>query len=284
MVFYKFKNILKRLPVVALAAFLLFISCSAERKLGKKYVRSFSGASMMILPPDFVYKNNLKTWLVENAGETDKDSILFSKSTYLKLVSDSLILEKYVNSLADELKTYGFEVFFNHQAMPFLSSGSPSSYILNVAQLQLEEYYDQVEDKAYFSDTVPIYQAFNLNAVNLNSWFEISRMNADTTSLQKKLLYASETTEDYFSGAFKFNILSQTVYYEYDYDSLRLDDIYILASYAGKKYASYIYDYLMNQYIKENFPANAQSVRYFHFNKETNQLKLEKVFRFTEME
>jgi len=124
-----------------------------------------------------------------------------------------------------------------------------------------------------------IYQDFWLNAVNLNSWYEISGVNDSQKT--KKMLYASETAADYFNGKFKFNLLTEEVTYQYTIDTIALNDIYELAAFAGKKYASYIFDYIMNLEIRKQLPASSQPYKYMHFDRESGRIEPAYDYRFT---
>ena len=61
-------------------------------------------------------------------------------------------------------------------------------------------------------------------------------------------------------------------------DSLKVADIYDLASYSGRRNANYIFDYFMNQYIAFNMPKGMDILGYLHYNPAT------KTFIFTEDE
>ncbi|MCK9617115.1 MAG: hypothetical protein M0R21_04705 [Lentimicrobiaceae bacterium] len=276
----------KRLIIVILSALFLFISCSAERKLAKKYITNAGEIPIMLLSPDYLYKINLKSWQAENTNTTKTDSILFAKSTYLKLLSDSLFIARYMNAFSEELGKLHFKVYSPLETTDFLSLDNSDMYIINMAQLQIEEDIIPVTNEAYFADTIHLYNEFGINSVNLCSWFEISGVNNQDSARNssKKLLYSEESAKDYFDGAFKFNVLNQSVYFEYTYDSLQINDIYDLAAYAGAKYGSYFFDYLMNQYISNNFSSGIKPDKYFHFDLATRKLKQVSKYRFIEME
>jgi len=223
-----------------------------------------------------VYKDNLNKEGITGKNSSEIDSLSFVNSKFLKRISDSVFLETYVNSLSSELKLYGYKIYFNNDTDEFLTNSS-SGYIINIAQLQLEEYPKPVYDEATYYDST-VYQDFWLNAINLNSWFEISGMNDSQKA--NKTLYASESASDYFEGKFKANILTQEVTYQYSIDTLELKDIYELAAYAGKKYAAYIYDYLMNLEIRKQLPASSEPYKYMHYNREDGRIEPAYDYRF----
>jgi hypothetical protein len=266
-----------RLLFPVMAVFVLFSACSPERKLATSYAKSKHDIALLIFPTDMVYKDNLNKEGISNTNPSAIDSLLFVNSKFLKRVSDSIFLETYINSLSDELKLYGYKIYFDADSDDFLTNNS-SGYIIDIAQLQLEEYLKPVYDEAAYHDSM-IYQDFWLNALNLNSWYEISGMNDSQKT--KKMLYASETAADYFNGKFKFNLLTEEVTYQYTIDTIALNDVYELAAFAGKKYASYIFDYIMNLEIRKQLPASSQPYKYMHFDRESGRIEPAYDYRFT---
>mgnify|MGYP001569039406 CR=1 FL=1 len=72
---------------------LVFLSsCYPEWKLGKTFIESKPDISVMILPADYVFKNNQKR---DEIGDTsgltnfEKDSLLLAKSLFLKDMKSS---------------------------------------------------------------------------------------------------------------------------------------------------------------------------------------------------
>jgi len=52
--------------------------------------------------------------------------------------------------------------------------------------------------------------------------------------------------------------------YRYKIDSLKINDIYDLASFSGRRNANYLFDYFMNQYISYNMPEGMEILGYLH--------------------
>ncbi len=254
-----------------ITSFLLF-SCSIERKIAKQYIELNKPGSMLILIPDYVYKNSLKQFEIENADSLNEwtlDSTLFANSLYIQNISDSIILEKYIDNLIIGLKQYGFKIFTESQTDTFMLI-SPPSFIVNIAQIELEEYIMPVRDEEFFNDGNLYYMEFDLNAVNINSWFEITELNIQDQ--ERKILFASDYTFDDIEGSFRQMPFTWEVKYKYTIDTLTVDDIYDFAEFLGKEYAAYIYDYIMNEYIKKHLPENVLPDYYFHYNRQRQSL------------
>jgi hypothetical protein len=100
---------------------------------------------------------------------------------------------------------------------------------------------------------------------------------------KRKVLYASHYVFDYLKGSFRKHALTGDIKFKYYQKEIDLEDIYSLASELGKKYAGYIFDYILNENIKEDLPEHIDPNKYYHYNKQTNSLRPAKEERFTEL-
>jgi hypothetical protein len=92
------------------------------------------------------------------------------------------------------------------------------------------------------------------------------------------VLYSSFTASDGFTGNFILNNFNSNIQYRYKIDSLNINDIYDLASFSGRRYANYLYDYFMNQYISYHMPEGMEILGYLHYSPSR------KTFDFTDEE
>jgi hypothetical protein len=168
-----------------------------------------------------------------------------------------------MNSFIDELRALGFKVFLDNSVDSFLK-GKPQSYVVNISQVQLDEYNYPLVDSEPFDDTV-ITKRFYLNSVDASSWFELSKIN--TPNPKKTVLFSSFTASDGFEGNFVVNSFTNDIQYRYKIDTLKLKDIYELSSYSGKKHASYLFDFFMNQYIAYHMPQGLEPMYYLHYDR-----------------
>ena len=253
------------LPAFISGIFLLS-SCLPERKIAQVFIQSPHEINLLILPPETTFKYNHKGELLEgfdSLNEAGQDSALWTTSEFMQYISDSLLLETYMNRFIGELRELGFNVYLNDAFDSFLTD-KPQSYVLEIAQMQLDEYIYPLEDEEPFEDTT-YYKRFDLNAIDFSCWFELSKAN--TTKVRKTILYSSQTAYDSFDGQFYFDPWSNKVVYKYSIDTLKVKDVYDLAAYLGKKHAGYLYDYFMNQYIAINLPPNELLQYYYHFDR-----------------
>jgi len=250
--------------IAGLILLMAFPSCTIEKKLGKDFLAEVPQFCIQLLPPPYIYKFNHKGEEIpgfDSLTNAQQDSALYASSQFIRYVDDSTFLDHYVNSFIDELREIGFRVFVDGGADTILRK-EPQAYVVNMSQIQLDEYLDPFEDSQEVEDTV-YYKTFQLNAVDASSWFELSKYNAYKPG--KTVLYSSFTASDAFSGGFVSNRITGSLKYRYKIDSLRMPDIYELAAYAGRHNANYLFDYFMNQYIVYNMPRGIDVLGYLHY-------------------
>ncbi len=177
--------------------------------------------AILLLPPEFSYKFNFKIPDIENFDSLPKptqDSLLYYNSELLQYINDSLFISGYINGMSLGLKTLGFNVHTSESSESFVGKGS-EGLIVNIAQIELEEYFDSISENASFGDEEQYNYELYLTALNINSWLELTRVNHQDTTL---LLYTSNTLTDQFEGGFRYFPFSGDVKYEYTIDSLRV--------------------------------------------------------------
>lgn len=259
------------------------VSCSYERELARRYVKMDKQKSIFLALPSEVFKSNLKTYYAvrgESFYKLNNDSISWVHSVYLKRVNDSLFLEKYKMAIIKELNALDFNVYGPEQIDDFLALND-SSYIFNLAQIQLEESIERIDLEYLFDDTTRM----NINLINLNSWFELERNKVPDDNYP--VLYSSYAINDEVHDPYaelSFGSRSTYTYNPYQIDTMRMEDIYELASFAGKYHAINIYDYLMNTYIQDNLPKDKKPKRYFHYDLKWKNLHIIYYDGFTEID
>lgn len=261
--FFSFNKIL----LFGLGLILTFTSCTLEQKLGNQFVKNEAGTiAIMIIPTDYIYKENLKTYEIKNfngLSKTVKDSMLFENSLFLKEISDSIFLNHYISELSELLSDYGFRCYSPTEFESFLNHKG-QNYVVTLAQVELEEYRKVVTTEDIFGEDDYYHEEFPLNALNVNSWFEVSRLN-DTNSVKKQVLYASHYIFDDFESHLVENPFTGEVTFKYSIDSITSESIYNFARFLGFKYGEYLFDYFLNSYIFEKFPAEREPEIYIHY-------------------
>lgn len=284
-----FKDLKKTIPrsaFILIPVLVMLVSCGPERMIGDYYVKHNIKGSILLMRPDLVYKSNqMRFDLSDQMSETEKDSVAYYRSSYLKHVSDSAFLDEYMNNFIDRLLSAGFDVYAQEYLDSFMTVGPPA-YIVNVAQLQLEESRDSagseslnelgVEGNYYPS-------GISLNTVRLNSWFEVTELNADSGKV-KKLFFASSIAHDAVKGGLNIMPESGELRFQYTIDTLALNDVYELARQSGKTYGDYLIDYFMNAYIRQQMPNGVFPQRYMHYNTDVRRVRNSRGEGFQEIE
>jgi hypothetical protein len=160
-------------------------------------------------------------------------------------INNHEFLRQYYSELAAELDKYGFRVYSDSTAYRFFSDSS-KGYIVNLAQVELEEFYKSFTSGFMIDENGDSYQ-FDLDAVALNSWFEISCSNCDSGMM--RVMFASCEKSSMAKARMKQHESTGDLYLGYDVTDMNMIDVYTLADIGAKQNASYIFDYAMNEYI-----------------------------------
>ncbi len=256
---------------------LVFPSCTMERKLGKEFLAQTPQISIEVYTPVNLYKFSHKGEKIpgfDSLSGPQQDSALYASSRFIRYVDDSTLLDKYVNAFIDGLREIGFRVFVDSNVDTILRT-EQQAYVVNMSQVQLDEYFEPYEDSEPVGDTV-FYKSFELNSVDASCWFELNKYNV--VKPVKTLLYSSFTASDGFTSNFIMNDFNMTLKYRYKIDSLKMNDIYDLASFSGRRHANYLFDYFMNQFISIHMPEGMEILGYLHYSPSR------KTFNFTDEE
>jgi len=259
-------------------------SCSLERDLSKTFLEKRENISILLSKPDFVFKTNSNSRNIENfdkMSNSRQEQALIENSLFLKQIDDSIFLEKYFTSLIAGLNSFGINVFEMDQLTAFMDQ-TGTLYQVSVAQIEIEEDIFPYHVEETFDDTVVYFEDFELNLVNINNWYEIHKLN-DAQAVNT-LLYASHYVMDQIEGQFAENIFTGEIKYKYNLFPMETSSIYDLAEVLGQKYAGYIFDYLINEFVFRNFPENQRPGVYMHYDPNYNTLTPAGSDRFIFME
>jgi len=263
---------------------LLLSSCLYERQLAERFVREWTRPALLLLPPQAVLRENLKKDVLEGRkglSEAQERQILFDSSLYLKAISDSVLLESYMNALISELRLQGYIVYTDQELDSFLRYQG-EAYILDVAQFLVEEYTIPYEAREMFDDTIIYFKHFDLNAVSLNSWFELTQVNTETE--MRRAYYASHYVVDELQGRFFRNPLKGNVVFKYKRYPMELEDVYQLAALLGHKYAGWLTDQFLNGYIEEALPEGLEPEAWIRYERASGRFVRDGEERFMRIE
>jgi hypothetical protein len=259
--------------------------CNVEQKLAKSFIFSNKPTEFLLLRPSIVYKYNQKEFEVPGIDAFDKytkDSLLLANSLFLKNVTDSLLIEKYIEGFGKTLQSYGAKVV-HENSIDTLMEKEGTAYVINIAQFSLEEYIHPYSSEEEVYDEVIVIDGIDLNAINYNVWLELSRMN---TEKKNNVLFLSDYLLDWMRGTLKQQLITGKMSFDYTIDTITMPQIYEFASQFGTKSAEYLFDYLMNNYIEDNLPEDYPYERYYyHYDlKENRFYQVGDEDRFIELE
>ncbi|MDP2423318.1 MAG: hypothetical protein U1C46_05180 [Bacteroidales bacterium] len=255
-----------------LAASLLLMSCSVERKLAHKFLHNQEYISVLVFPLDYLYKTNLKAYEVPDAASMDQytlDSILFQKSMFVQYISDSMFLEEYVNALIRELRARRMAVYLAPDSDLFFDNQG-YKYVVNLAQAQLEEDIEAVYEKDVDFQYYYLGDLY-LNVVRFNAWFEISGVNEEAP--HKEVAFSNVTLMDKLEGRLRFFPYTGEFKYIYTIDTIEVNQAYPLARLAGQRFAGYLADYMMNRYINSNLSSPGIESMYLRYDASARKIK-----------
>jgi hypothetical protein len=107
-------------------------------------------------------------------------------------------------------------------------------------------------------------------------------MNAPES--EPRLLYASHYLHDYIKGRFTRHPINGTVVYKYEKRPVDIRDIYRLTEVLGKKYAGWLTDFFVNNYIQESLPEGLEPEVRYTYDPGTGKLRRSWEERFLEMD
>lgn len=251
-------------------------SCSVERRLSHKYIKENKPGAVLLLTPDFIYKNSYKLPYIDNLNQLthfEKDSIAFYSSDIIQYCSDSAYVLNFASSLISGLEYFGYTVYFNESADKFLQTvdNDKTSFIINYVQIQLEEYLDSIsDDTSYDNSSSNSFEIF-VTAINLNNWLELTRLNHVKT--EPDVLFNSQVITDDFQGSFQYFPLTGEFNYDYVIDSLNINKLYDAAGELGLRHSQWICDFLMNEYVRKNLPPGDVQDKVYSFDYKNKILK-----------
>ena len=174
----------------------------------------------------------------------DKETKSELQKKYTKIidkVNQEEILNIYNKSFVKELRRYGFTIYRQEYLVNKITGRFNT---VNVSQIELEEFtvIDSLTGK-YYTDSTVYYKT--LTGLRMNVWLEYNF--SDTTS--RKLLFISHEITDEFTG-FTEDVEGKK-YADFELSLLNPNDAYLLADQKARMSARYMYNFLMNKYVKE---------------------------------
>lgn len=244
---------------------IIISSCSTERMLASDFMDLDSPVAILVMPPDQLLKQNDKTFEIEGYDTLSAEQQvkqLKENSALLKYLSDRRVVDGFYNTFVQHLAETNIQVFTQDYKDQFFAIKDKPAYIISIGQLQLEEYYEQVDESQIYDDPEMVPEDVYLNAIALNAWIDIKNVKDTTASL---LLFGTDNITDGFSSSFRTYPFTGEVRYKMNRDMLEPKDVYAFSDVLGFRFSSFVYDYFMNHYIFLKMPDGQQPDAYYHY-------------------
>ncbi|HPE85818.1 MAG: hypothetical protein M0O94_00020 [Bacteroidales bacterium] len=256
----------KTLIIPAILLFSIFTtSCSTERMLASDFMDLEAPVAILVLPPGQLLKQNNKTFEIEGYDTlTPEQQViqLREHSALLKYISDSRVVDGFYNTFVQHLAETNLQVFTPTYKEEFFAVTNKPAYILSIAQLQLEEYYEPLNESGLCDNPNLVPDAIYLNAMALNAWIDIKNVKDTLNSL---LLFGTDVITDAFSSSYRTYPFTGEVKFKMNRDLLEPNDVYAFSDVLGFRFSSFIYDYFMNHYIHIKMPEGQRPDAYYHY-------------------
>ena len=260
----------------------LLISCTAERELAREFVNTKKGTPILLLSTDRLILTNDKLKRILSFDSLDvssQDSLWTAKTLYLDSVNDVKLLSKFYEKTRIELEKYGIKVYTKETVDSF-NTLEATKYTLNIAQVEISEDDYIYRDEELFFNSLVYYQDQTINVINLNFWFEFSSSGFKN----EKVFYSTFSINDLLESSFLLDDATNNVTYHYKITPVKLSGIYQLTENSALRSTNYFFNYLMNNYVKENLPSNVVNPKYFSYDRFTGFLFNNENERFVELD
>jgi hypothetical protein len=253
---------------------ILLQACTPQFKLAKKYISSPQKETIVIIPPTFLFKNNIHpqdTLDLVGLDTLARDSIIYQRSTYLRWIEDSTFLQSFNDSFLEEIGKYGLKVYL-------WESSDTNEFIkwkVDFVQAQLEEDQALLKPEEYLSyfgltnDDVRPKQNLErfLNSITFNIWLKVFLrvgIEEDSTTL----FHTNTEIDPIASGFTPRSYAGKPVLIPNK--KLSLEDIYKMAQEEGKIQAVLLFDMILNTNVYHHLSNKADFFDYLHYDRATN--------------
>lgn len=225
--------------ILGIITLLSLASCSSEFGLAAKFVEQSPKIQVAVYFPE-----EAQVTLVQDGDGT------YSK--VLDSVDQNAFLDIMYAAYADELGRYQLNVYVPENSDQVQVDSLHWLVILSKVEMQglYTEYVDHLFDMSDEYD-----YSFQLNTVNVASWFDVNDGEWLPT------LFDEYNLTDDFNSKVTSSRESGTQYH-YNITPLKAEDVYDFAVFLGKRYAAFTYDYMMNRYVAAGMQAKNKTPQY----------------------
>lgn len=258
-------------PYFTILLLLIFLlACSTERNIAESYLTGkYKDSIFITIKPQFIYtcykldSNDNINFSEEGMLKNDNNSCKF-----LSGFTDSAIINQlYINYIGE---LHHYPIIIKNTPLQSNINKRSKNFDFNLVQIQIEEYETEFLDST-FSDTAIHYFKMPITAINFNTWYEITTYTNDST-FTKKVYFSQLIYKEKIEGKFVKNKQNGTYDYKYSIKPINNAVIQWFIKHCAQKNAQFTFDFILNNFIKNNFPGNKNNTAQFHYSRNIDKL------------
>lgn len=235
--------------LVLLSSFIIMTclaGCSPSRKVARVWAQQKVYAPVMMIPAfDLMMEYEI--------ADGDKKQV-----RYLKLLNDTVVMEKLINAFINRLEQRGQRVILPGEA----ESENFEGLVVDMVQLKLlENTFPVLEPNEVEEAADRVFTNIRLHALALEGWFELSSSQQTAT-----VWYNRQEMSETFSGGYRGSS-PKNYRFSHRIDKLSVEQVYAHAENTGRLWADYFMDLLMN-----NQPGSSPYT-WYHYDVEAKMLR-----------
>jgi hypothetical protein len=228
----------------------LLVSCSTEMRLAGNLQRKKDQIHILCSFPEHIFLSNSKVPIPDGLSANEETIFLdslFYNSDYVQYIDDTIFLRKFKTYTKKYFEDMGFSYHEVNDLNNFLTSDG-MLYLVKFKQLELEERWFPYHQEEQFDSTI-YEEDIWINGISLNAWMDVSKVN-DTVEVQRAL-YEESILSDRVTGMFFQNQWSGEVQYQYQLDTLQLNEVGELQTQSAIDLGTYLVNYIINKEIRD---------------------------------
>lgn len=244
-----------------IASLLFMVGCMPEKQLGTAFLNKRKDITLVIQAPEWVKMVNMSydsATYGSSPTQRGRDSIKFFNSKVLQDLTDSIIINNYVQSLKKGLENQGYKTIIaskNDTVFPVKNE----AFLIKVGQIELDESKIPIRDETRFNNK--LYGAdYDLTKIDFFFWLDVSKIENGVAVQPSRLLYDTDYIEDGDVGHFQWDDQAKRMNYNIDEKEILPEDVYKFASAKGEDHALRLNDFLLNEYISYLLPQKKDRV------------------------
>jgi len=244
-----------------LAVIYFIVGCVPQRELGNKFLNQRHNITLVITTPKWLKMVNLNTDSIvfkDGMTQREKDSVSFYKSKVLQNIKDSVFIANYVKGLRDNLEYQGYKTLVASVGDTIFPVKG-DAFLLNLGQIELDEMKYPIRDEKQYFGQLYAYD-YDLTKVDMCFWLELYKIDNGVAVEPSRILYDSVENIDDFDGYFFLDPKSNSMKYIKTVKVITADSIQLFARVIGIDHGYRLNEFLLNEYISNFLPANAEKM------------------------